>query len=224
MIQPYSQDSLRRGNGEASALHYSVLILNRFYMPVHVVTVRRAIVMLYRDLGEVIHVEDGQFYNYDFYSWLELSELLDLGNDPSVLRHRDFIRSVHYRIEAPRVVRLYRYDKVPRQVMRFNRRNLLARDNYQCQFCEQQFPPTQLSLDHVMPRSRGGGTNWENVVCSCLRCNSRKGNRTPDEAGMRLVRPPVRPQQNPALSIKLDSPRYESWRPFLKSGNANIQA
>ena len=130
--------------------------------------------------------------------------------------NRDFIRSVNYQIEVPRVLRLYRYEKVPRQTLRFNRRNLFARDNYQCQFCQKHFPPAQLSLDHVLPRSRGGKTNWENVVCSCLKCNGRKGDRTPDEAGMRLAKRPVQPNQNPLLSLKLDNPRYASWKPFLK--------
>jgi len=116
---------------------------------------------------------------------------------------------------VPRVLRLHRYDKVPRPSLRFNRRNLFARDNYHCQFCDKQFPPGQLSFDHVIPRSRGGKTNWENVVCSCLRCNSRKGDRTPDEAGMKLSKKPVKPNQNPMLSIKLDNPKYECWRSFL---------
>lgn len=202
-------------NDYSRALSSSVLILNRFYMPVHIVTARRAIVLLYRDLAEVIHVEDGQYYNYNFGTWLEISEFViaDEDMDPG---HREFVRSVNFAIEVPRVMRLYRYEKVPRQTLRFNRRNLFARDNYQCQFCEKQLPPSQLSFDHVLPRSRGGKTSWENVVCSCLRCNSRKGNRTPEEAGMKLVRKPVKPGQHPILSFQVkDDPRYESWGTFL---------
>lgn len=198
-----------------TALSASVLVLNRFYMPVHILSVRRAIVLLYRDVGEVIHVEDGKYFNYDFSSWLEISEYLateeHLGET-----HRDFIRSVNFRMEVPRVLRLHFYDKVPQQSLRFNRRNLFARDNHHCQYCSKQFPFSQLSFDHVLPRSRGGQTNWENVVCSCLRCNSRKGNRTPEESGMRLIQKPVKPKQNPMLAFKLDNPKYESWRSFLK--------
>lgn len=193
----------------------SVLILNRFYMPVHVVSVRRAIVMLYRDLAEVIHVEEGQFFNYDFEAWLEMSQFL-IADEDSDLGDREFVRSPNFQIEAPRVVRLFRYDKVPRQTLRFNRRNLFARDENRCQFCEKQFPAAQLSFDHVVPKSRGGQTSWENVVCSCLRCNGRKGNRTPEEAGMKLARQPFRPSQNPLLALKLDDPRYVSWRVFLQ--------
>jgi 5-methylcytosine-specific restriction endonuclease McrA len=190
-------------------------VLNRFYLPVHVVSVRRSMVILYRQLAEVIHVEDGQFFNYDFTAWLELSQFVS--SDPGMCVGREFLRSVNFRIEIPRVVRLFRYDKVPRQVVRFNRRNLFARDNHQCQFCGKSFGVSQLSFDHIVPRSRGGKTTWENVVCSCLRCNSRKGDRTPDEAKMRLIRNPVRPRQNPLLSMKLENPKYDSWRTFLGS-------
>jgi 5-methylcytosine-specific restriction endonuclease McrA len=214
-----------------------VLVLNRFYLPVHVVSVRRSLVMLYRDLAEVIHVAEGQYFNYDFAGWLELAQLYATlppggsaaaggegerttaadretgGNDD-----RELVRGGSFSIEAPRVVRLTRYDRVPRQGVRFNRRNLLARDNHQCQFCGQSFANAQLSMDHIVPRSRGGLTTWENVVCSCLRCNSRKGNRTPEEANMRLLRNPVRPRQNPLMVIRPGNPRYESWRPFLGNG------
>ncbi|MGI9516744.1 MAG: HNH endonuclease [Pirellulaceae bacterium] len=203
-----------------SPLTASVLVLNRFYMPVHVVPVRRGIVMLYRELAEVIHVEDGQYFNYDFYAWLEISEFM--ATEVDLDQRREFIRSVSFQIEVPRVVRLYHYDKVPRQTLRFNRRNLFARDNHRCQFCETHYPASQLSFDHVLPRSRGGKTTWENVVCSCLKCNGRKGDRTPEEAGMQLVRKPVRPRHNPMLSIKLDNPKYECWRTFLNGSTMSV--
>ena len=196
----------------------SVLVLNRFYLPVHVISARRAIVMLYRDLGEVIHVENGQYFNYDFGAWLETSEFLAADEEVD-MTHREFVRSVNFNMEVPRVLRLYTYEKVPQQTLRFNRRSLFARDDHQCQYCSKQFPFSQLSFDHVVPRSRGGDTTWENVVCSCLRCNSRKSNRTPEEAGMKLVRKPIKPKQNPLLVFKLDNPKYESWRSFLNVNN-----
>ncbi len=204
-----------------SPLTGSVLVLNRFYMPVHVVSVRRGVVLLFRELAEVIHVEQGQYFNYDFCAWLELSEFM--AAEDEFCEHREFIRSVNFYLEVPRVVRLYHYDKVPRQTLRFNRRNLFARDGYRCQFCEIQFPTSQLSFDHVVPRSRGGQTTWENVVCSCLKCNGRKGDRTPEEAGMRLTKKPARPRHNPMLSIKLDNPKYEIWRTFLTGSNLSVE-
>ena len=199
----------------SSPLDGSVLVLNRFYMAVHVVSVRRSLVLLYRDLAEVIHVENGQYFNYDFESWLELSEFISADPENDANETMDWIRSVNFSIQVPRVVRLNFYDKVPQLTLRFNRRNLFARDGNSCQYCGKVFPLSQLSFDHVDPRSRGGKTTWENVVCCCLKCNTRKGDRTPEQAGMKLIRKPVRPRQNPLLSVKMDNPKYVSWKTFL---------
>ncbi len=195
----------------SSAMYASVLVVNRFYMAVHVVNVRRAFALLYRELAEVLDVDEGRYANYDFDMWLEMSELrLDERQE-----HDDWIRSVSFRVLVPRVIRLLRYDKVPKQTNRFNRRNILARDNNQCQYCRRVFPSNQLSMDHVMPRSRGGGTTWNNVVACCFRCNTRKGGLTPREAHMKLLRQPRKPSGNPMLTDKLRNPKYETWQAFL---------
>lgn len=193
------------------ALSSSVLVLNRYYMAVHVVNVRRAFGLLYRDLAEVIHVEDGHYATYNFEMWLELSQLLVAEKS----HQQDWIQSVNFEIQAPRVIRLLRFDRVPRQTLRFSRRNLFARDGHCCQYCGENFPTSQLSLDHVLPRSRGGETSWENVVCSCLKCNTKKGGRTPQEARMKLICEPSKPKHSPLLAMKLGNPKYESWRSFL---------
>ena len=208
-------------NQHSSALNGSVLVLNRFYMAVHVVSVRRSLILLYRDLAEVINVENGQYYNYDFSTWLELSEfhLADPEND---LDDSDWIRSVNFPLIVPRVVRLNFYDKVPRLTLRFNRRNLFARDGNTCQYCAKTMPLSQLSFDHVVPKSRGGKTTWENVVCCCLKCNGKKSDSMPKEVGMKLIRKPVRPRQNPVLSVKLDNPKYEIWRTFLSGSSMSL--
>ena len=201
-----------------SPLNGSVLVLNRFYMAVHVVSVRRAMVLLYRELSEVIHVESGQYFNYNFDAWLELSQFLASENE--VCESSDWIRSVNFSIQVPRVIRLNYYDKVPKLTLRFNRRNLFARDRNTCQYCAKSYGLSQLSFDHVLPRSRGGKTSWENVVCCCLRCNGKKGDQSPKEAGMKLIAKPYRPRQNPLLTVKLDNPKYEIWRTFLKDGSS----
>jgi 5-methylcytosine-specific restriction endonuclease McrA len=193
------------------ALSASVLVLNRFYMAVHVVSVRRAFALLCRELAEVVHIEEGQYANYNFESWREISELRARFKTP----HDDWIRAVNFEIKVPRVIRLLFYDRLPKQTIRFNRRNIFARDANRCQYCGRRFPTSELSLDHVVPRSRGGETSWENIVCSCVKCNVKKGGRTPHEASMQLVRPPVRPKRSPLLSIKLGNPKYESWKTFL---------
>ena len=197
----------------ANPLGASVLVLNRFYMAVHVVNVRRAFGLLFRELAEVIHLQEGQFANYSFDSWREVSELRASFKEP----HEDWISSVNFEIQVPRVIRLLSFDRVPKQTIRFNRRNLFARDGNRCQYCGKSFPTSELSLDHVVPKSREGQTCWENIVCSCVSCNVRKGGRTPQEAHMKLIRQPVKPKRSPLLAIKLGNPKYESWKTFLDS-------
>ena len=188
-----------------------MLVLNRLYMAIHVVNVRRAFGLLFRDLAEVIHLEEGKFANHDFHSWREVSESRADLKQP----HDDWIRSVNFEIQAPRVIRLLSFDRVPKQKLHLNRRSVLARDDNCCQYCGRRLPTHQLSLDHVIPRSRGGATVWENVVCACLKCNIKKGGRTPKEAKMKLVSRPVKPKRNPILILKLSNPKYESWRIWL---------
>lgn len=197
-----------------SALNSNVLVLNRFYMAIRVVDVRRAMTLLYRDCAEVISIDNGQYNNYDFEAWCELSQLTSLDKQTD----EEYIRAVSFEIQVPRIVRLTRYDKVPKSVVRFNRKNLFARDDFRCQYCGQAQPTSQLSLDHVLPRSLGGKTTWENIVCSCLSCNSRKGGRTPDQAGMRLLKRPIKPSNSPAMVLPLEDPRYSSWRTFVQTG------
>jgi 5-methylcytosine-specific restriction endonuclease McrA len=192
-------------------LSSSVLVLNRLYMAVHIVNVRRAFCLLYREMAEIIHMEEGRFANYTFQSWQEISELRAESKQP----HEDWIRAVGFEIQVPRVIRLLGFDRLPKQHLHLNRRNVLARDEHTCQYCGRRYPTHQLSLDHIMPRSRGGETTWENVVCACLSCNIQKGGRTPHEARMKLVRHPSRPKRNPLLAMKLNNPKYEIWRTWL---------
>ena len=198
---------------DSNALNSSVLVLNRQYMAVHVVNVRRAFCLLLNELAEVIHIEDGQYGNYDFQSWREISEMHAEFKEP----HEDWIRSVNFEVRVPRVLRLLYYDRLPKQRVRLNRRNIFARDANQCQYCGKKFPTSELSLDHILPTCRGGTTTWENLVCACVKCNVRKGGRLPKEAGMKLIRPPVRPKRSPLLTIKLGNPKYSSWKTFLDS-------
>jgi 5-methylcytosine-specific restriction endonuclease McrA len=198
---------------ESSGLNASVLVLNRHYLAVHVVNVRRAFSLLVNCLAEVIHIEDGQYCNYDFESWREISELRAAFKERSP--NEDWIRSVNFEVCVPKVLRLLYYDRLPKQRVRLNRRNIFARDANLCQYCGKRFATSELSLDHVLPTCRGGETSWENLVCACVRCNVRKGGRTPQEAGMKLIKKPIRPKRSPMLTIKLGNPKYASWKNFL---------
>ena len=194
-----------------SPLSASVLVLNRFYVAVHVITARRAFSMLFRELVEVVHIEEGQYANYDFESWREISELKAEFKEP----HEDWICAVNFEIQAPRIVRLLRYDRQPRSGPRFNRRNVFARDGGRCQYCGKRFPTSELSLDHVVPKTQGGTACWENLVCACVACNLRKGGRTPREARMKLISKPAKPRRSPMIAMKLGNPKYASWKTFL---------
>jgi 5-methylcytosine-specific restriction endonuclease McrA len=208
---PPSAASASPGTG----LSCSVLVLNRLYMAVHVVNVRRAFSLLCRELAEIVHFEDGKFTTHSFDAWRDFSELrAEQEKNPA----DDWIRAVNFDILVPRVIRLLRFDRMPKQKIHLSRRNILARDDHKCQYCGRHFPTQQLSIDHVLPRSRGGETTWENVVCACLPCNLRKGGRTPHEAHMRLLAIPARPKRNPTLVMKLSSPKYESWRVWIDGG------
>src|SRR5690554_5519341 len=118
---------------ESSGLSASVLVLNRHYMAVHVVSVRRAFGLLINSLAEVIHIEDGAYMTYDFESWREISELHRQFKERSP--HDDWIRSVNFEVRVPRILRLLHYDRLPKQKVRLNRRNIFARDANLCQYC-----------------------------------------------------------------------------------------
>ena len=197
---------------DGSALQCSVLVLNRFYMAIRVVNVRRAMTLLYRGCSEVITIEEGTYSNYDFGAWCEVSQLLALEKQPD----EDYLQAVNFELQVPRIIRLTRYDKLPQTSARFNRKNLFARDDHQCQYCGQGRPVNQLSLDHVTPRSQGGKTTWENIVCCCVACNAKKGGRTPKQAGMKLLTKPSKPNSSPSFTLPLADQRYASWKTFIR--------
>lgn len=203
-----------------SALDASVLVLNRLYMAIHVVSVRRAFTLLCKELAEVVHIDDeGIWSSYDFDSWRDISLLKADFKEPDT----DWIRTVSFEIQVPRIIRLHRYDRVPRQPVKFNRRNVFARDENRCQYCGKRFPTSELTLDHVVPRSQGGLTTWENIVCACVDCNVRKGGRTPEQAKLVMIRRPVRPKTSPVINIKLGHSKYQSWKTFLDNAYWTVE-
>ncbi len=195
----------------ASGLNSKVLVLNKLYMALRIVSAKRAFSMLSREMAEVIHVDAGEYLSYDFASWAEVSEF----KRERERERFDWVRTVRLEIAVPRVIRLLGYERLPRQEVKLNRRNLFARDRNQCQYCGHSFPTSELSIDHVLPRSQGGGDSWENLVCACVRCNARKGGRTPPQAHMALVRRPIRPRRNPLIAVRLGQEKYEPWKAFL---------
>lgn len=212
------------GHGGVVALSASVLVLNRYYQAIRVVNVRRAFSLLCRALAEVVHIEQddnggSRWQNYSMESWQELSAL-KAEFEPNGF---DWIRTVRFQIAVPRIIRLLEYDKLPRQDVKFNRRNIYARDGCRCQYCGKKFPTNELSLDHVIPKSQGGKTTWDNIVCCCVSCNVRKGGRTPEQAHLHLIAKPVKPKRSPVINIRLADQRYWSWKQFLDTAYWTIE-
>jgi len=163
----------------------SVLVLNATYEPLSVVSLRRAIVLLLKEKAEL----------------LEAAE--------TTLRARGV------NMPVPLVIRMVYYVRIPRNMMLpLSRRTVMARDQYTCQYCGATPLRAELTIDHVLPRSRGGVTEWENVVVACRVCNQQKGNRTPREAGMHLVRQPRRPRYV-ALAFLGEQTHREVWSKYL---------
>jgi hypothetical protein len=191
---------------ERDVLSLPVLLVNRHFAPVTVATARRAFVLLY---GGAAHALDDEGDSHDFNAWFKLP--LRNSDDPLPI--------VGGAVRVPRVLHLLRYDRAPRFTVRLTRKNLMIRDQHQCQYCGRRPSQRELNLDHVVPRSRGGQDSWENLVVSCRVCNLKKGRRTPAEAGLTLLRPPHVPRWSTATQILLVTRRpYEEWQPFLKAG------
>ena len=153
--------------GAVSALDSSVLVLNRNYTAIQITTARRAFCLLFKEAAEVIAFDDDNTMSaYDIHSWMELTALRR--NFPPDDQDEEYVRTVSFDIRVPKIIRLLIYDRLPRQQVKFNRRNIFARDGNRCQYCGRRRPTSELSLDHVVPRSRGGDASWENIVCACV--------------------------------------------------------
>lgn len=191
----------------SAALLTPVLVLNKNWEAIRVVPSLRAMVYLVRGAAEAVD-EDSQQYN--FASWSELS------------RHKaqfcpddhTFITTVRDRLMIPAIIRLLRSNRSMPHRTRLTRRNIYTRDGNTCQYCGKEFSTYDLNLDHVIPRCQGGRSTWGNLVCSCIPCNTMKGGRTPEQAGMTLIRRPS------PLLIPAGLPQrvHRSWESFISEG------
>ena len=199
-----------------SMTNSAVLVLNRHYQPIHVTNVRRAFSLLYLGVARVV---DPEFKTFDFESWAQLSA--EVGDGDGDGGAHDVIRTVTRAIRVPRVIVLQLYDRIPRTKVRFSRHNIYMRDGNTCQYCGRELPRVELNLDHVLPRAQGGRTTWENVVCCCIDCNLTKGARTPEQAGMKLLKQPMRPRWTPTFRTNGGKVRHREWLPFLGIADAS---
>jgi len=163
----------------------SVLVLNATYEPLSVVSVRRAVVLLLKEKAELLEAAEAR------------------------------LRAEQLNMPVPLVIRMVYYVRIPRTMnLPLSRRTVMARDQYTCQYCGATPGRAELTIDHVVPRSRGGSTSWENLTVACRPCNQRKGNRTPREAGMALRRQPHRPRYV-ALAFLGEANHREVWSKYL---------
>jgi len=192
-----------------------VLVLNRLWQAVNVCSVRRALSLLFEGHAQVVwDTGAGEFETFSFNEWRDFSRA-----EP----HPDSVHTVSFRIRVPRVILLLFFDRLPKQEVKFTRHNIFERDKCTCQYCGVVFERKDLNLDHVIPRDRGGPTTWENIVCSCIRCNTRKANRTPLEAGMSLIRKPKRPKWRPFVHVEFGMDYHDSWKHFLDLAYWNVE-
>lgn len=190
-------------------LQRPTLVLNRNWQPVNVATVERALVMLWNEAARVVDPTD-----YRLYSWADWSQLQPREGEP-------FVQAVRQRLCVPEVITLTSYDRLPTAAVAFSRRNVFRRDHYTCQYCGVQPGGEELSIDHIVPRSRGGASTWENCVLACVECNKRKAARTPSEAGLTLRQIPTRPRWKPHYTSH--PLRIASWSKFVSEAYWNVQ-
>jgi 5-methylcytosine-specific restriction endonuclease McrA len=187
---------------ERDPLRHPVLILNRSYHPVRITSAREAFTLLYCGRADAL---DSAYEPFDFDAW---SNLAPEPGTPTLRTTRGALR-------VPSVLLLKDYNRVPRTPLRLSRRNIFLRDGNRCMYCDDA--EDELTIDHVLPKSRGGLSQWENLVACCRACNLAKGRRTPEEAGMKLRERPMRPTWT--VVIQLDGLRdpLPAWEPFLGS-------
>jgi len=184
-----------------------VLVLNRSFYAVQITTWQRALSLVYLDHASVV---DEDYKTYSFEDWRNLSALIQ--SHPA-----GFINTPTFKIAVPEVIALKLYDRLPMAEVKFTRRNIYEHYGYRCCYCGKKFGSTELNLEHVVPKSRGGKTGWDNIVTSCVPCNLKKANRLPDEAGMKLLLKPTKPKWRGNVSLILHSPvkMRATWQRFV---------
>ena len=197
-----------------NVLNENVLVLNRLWQAINVCTVERAFTLLYSGHAEVVIEDEGDFQTFDFHEWREFSR----GH-----HGEDVVHTVSFNIRVPRVILLLFFDRLPHKEVKFTRHNIFERDHNTCQYCGKRFDRRELNLDHIIPRDRGGTTTWENIVCACIPCNTRKANRTPTEAGMHLIKKPKRPKWRPFVNVTIATVAHDSWKHFLDLAYWNVE-
>jgi len=184
-----------------------VLVLNRNYYPIHIIDKKKVMCLLYKEHAVAL---DENLNRYNFDEWTELSQMIE--DSPAGYMH-----SVSLKVAIPEIIILTLYDKLPKGDVKFTRKNLYTHYGSKCCYCGQKFETKYLNLDHVIPRSGGGKTSWNNIVLSCYPCNSKKGSRSLKEARMRMHYKPSKPTWKPVhtMHINIGVKLRQSWKKFI---------
>jgi len=184
-----------------------VLALNKVWQAITTISVREALKIVFRGRGRIIDPE-----TYQLYTWEEWCVAKSVPVD-AMVDENHYLRSQHVFIRKPEVIVLGKFAGFPNKGLPFSRRGIYERDNFQCQYCGKFVSRKSATIDHVLPVSRGGKTTWLNCTTSCMPCNQRKADRTPDQAGLRLKQDPFRPTKQQLLlkGVKM----LDSWKAFL---------
>lgn len=189
-------------------LSLPTLILNSAWQPISVASVRHAIIKVTSGLARFL--DDESYVLYDMEGWMELP--VPDGQEGIALPHNAQMR-------IPEIIVLKNYDRFPRREVKLTRRNLLVRDGFRCQYTGKVVSASEATIDHVHPQSRGGRTTWDNVVIASIDANRKKADKTPEEAGMKLLRAPRKPDWSPIYSrfarLTATSRIPQSWRKFI---------
>lgn len=189
-----------------SVLDSPLLVLNRGWQVTTFLPVRTGIVTAMRDQATILDPEN--YLLLPFEEWAEQT--------PESLKNHEWIRTSSGQIAAPQVIVLKKYGERPPRTLNFNRPNVYKRDDRLCQYCGDQLSFDEMTLDHVIPRSRQGSLCWENAVAACKECNSRKADKTPKEAGMTLLKQPTKPDWTPKVRLPSNATILPAWRTFLE--------
>lgn len=154
---------------------------------------------------------------HSILSWEDAVTLLYQEKVIVLEEYEDTVSSPSTTYQVPAVMQLCTDVRRTKKGVKFSRINILTRDGFRCQFCGERKTPKELNYDHVVPRCQGGLTTWTNIVASCILCNERKGGRTPEQAGMKLLRKPAKPSSLPLHAVFVTSSIPEVWRPYLES-------
>ena len=193
-----------------------VLVLNKQFTAIHVADWKQTMSLLFQGHAEAV---DASYQTYGFEDWCELSNAMV--ESPS-----GFVHTATLRIAIPEVIRLTRYEKLPSADIKFTRSNLYEHYKNKCSYCGDKFQTRDLNLDHVIPRSRGGGTNWDNIVLSCIPCNKKKADKSPAEAGMKLLVTPTKPRwRGPShMIMSMHNIKVrDSWQSFIDQAYWNSE-